>query len=135
MVLINKNRRDRRARAQESRDRMEQRDMKEQLKSLFNKEKITIKAKRANPAVQDDPEEMTLSLKEFNKLKKHMFINTAWYYNAVWVFTPECIINILSINGESLIDREISELQEILPGITIKNLEVNFRTKDKWDKK
>ena len=109
--------------------------MKEQLKSLFNKEKITIKAKRANPAVQDDPEEMTLSLKEFNKLKKHMFINTAWYYNAVWVFTPECIINILSINGESLIDREISELQEILPGITIKNLEVNFRTKDKWDKK
>lgn len=112
---------------------VELRDMKEQLKSLFDKQKITITMENANPAVQDDPEEMTLSLKEFNKLKKHMFINTAWYYNAVWVFTPECIINILSINGESLIDREISELQEILPGITIKNLEMNFRTIGKWD--
>ena len=98
--------------------------MKELLKSFFNKEQITITATHANPSILNDPEEMTLSFKEFNKLKKHMFINTAWYYNAVWVFTPECIINILSINGESLIDREISELQEILPGITIKNLEV-----------
>ena len=100
---------------------------------LLKPETVTIKVKSANPAVQDDPEEMTLSLKEFNKLKKHMFINTAWYYNAVWVFTPECIINILSINGESLIDREISELQEILPGIITKDIDVNFRTIGKWD--
>ena len=50
----------------------ELRHMNEQLKSLFNKEQITIIAKRANPAVQDDQEEITLSLKEFNKLKKHM---------------------------------------------------------------
>ena len=107
--------------------------MKEQLKSLFDKEKITILAKRANPAVQDDPEEITLSLKEFNKLKKHMFINTAWYYNAVWVFGTPDIINILSINGESLIDREVAELQEIIPGITTRDIDVNFRTKDKWD--
>ena len=63
----------------------EQIDIKEQLKSFFNKEQITITEERANPAVLDDPEEMTLSLKEFNKLKTHMFINTAWYYNAVWV--------------------------------------------------
>ena len=107
--------------------------MKEQLKSFFNKEQITITAERANPAVQDDPEEMTLSLKEFNKLKKHMFINTAWYYNAVWMFGTPDIIHILSINGESLIDREVAELQEIIPGITTRDIEVNFRTKDKWD--
>ena len=107
--------------------------MNEQLKSFFNKEQITITAERANPAVQDDPEEMTLSLKEFNKLKKHMFINTAWYYNAVWMFGTPDIIHILSINGESLIDREVAELQEIIPGITTRDIEVNFRTKDKWD--
>lgn len=108
--------------------------MKEQLKSLFNKEQITITAERANPAVQDDPEEMTLSLREFNKLKKRMFINTAWYNNPVWVFGTEYIIHVTSINGESLIDREVAELQELLPGITTKRLHVSFRTKDKWDK-
>lgn len=108
--------------------------MKELLKSFFNKEQITITATHANPSILNDPEEMTLSLKEFNKLKKHMFINTAWYYNAVWVFGTPDIIHILSINGESLIDREVAELQEIIPGIITKNIEVNFRTKDKWNK-
>lgn len=112
---------------------VELRHMNEQLKSLFNKEQITIIAKRANPAVQDDQEEITLSLKEFNKLKKHMFINIAWYYNAVWVFGTPDIIHILSINGESLIDREVAELQEIIPGIITKDIEVNFRTIGKWD--
>ena len=114
---------------------VELRHMNEQLKSLFNKEQITIIAKRANPAVQDDQEEITLSLKEFKKLKKHMIINTAWYDNPVWICTTPDIIHIISINGESLIDREVSELQEILPGITTKRLHIGFRTKDKWDKK
>ena len=107
--------------------------MNEQLKSLFNKEQITIIAKRANPAVQDDQEEITLSLKEFNKLKKHMIINTAWYDNPVWICTTPDIIHIISINGESLIDREVEELQEIIPGIITKDIEVNFRTIGKWD--
>ena len=89
--------------------------MKEQLKSLFDKEKITITAERANPSILDDPEEMTLSLKEVNKLKKHMFINTAWYENPVWICTTPEIIHVTSINSESLIDREVSELQELLP--------------------
>ena len=71
-------------------------------------------------------------MKEQLMLKKHKFINTAWYYNAVWVFTPECIINILSINGESLVDREVAELQEIIPGIITKELYIEFRT-DEWN--
>jgi len=79
--------------------------MNEQLKSLFNKEQITIIAKRANPAVQDDQEEITLSLKEFNKLKKHMIINTAWYENPVWICTTPRIIHVTSINGESLVEK------------------------------
>ena len=108
--------------------------MKELLTSFFNKEQITITATHANPSILNDPEEMTLSLKEFNKLKKHMFINTAWYYNAVWIFEMGNIINILSINGESLIDREVEELQEIIPGITTRNIEVCFREMGKWDK-
>ena len=107
--------------------------MKELLKSFFNKEEITITVTHANPSILNDPEEMTLSLKEFNKLKKHMFINTAWSDNPVWMFGTESIIHITSINGESLIDREVEELQEIIPGIITKDIEVNFRTIGKWD--
>ena len=109
--------------------------MKELLKSFFNKEQITITATHANPSILNDPEEMTLSLKEFNKLKKHMFINTAWYYNAVWICTTPSIIHVTSINGESLIDRDIAELQDIIPGIQTEDIEVNFRTIGKWNNK
>ena len=64
-----------------------------------------------------------------------MFINTAGYENTVWICTTPSIIHVTSINGESLIDRDIAELQEILPGITTKRLHIGFRTKDKWDNK
>ena len=57
-----------------------------------------------------------------------MFINTAWSDNPVWMFGTESIIHITSINGESLIDREVEELQEIIPGIIIKELYIEFRT-------
>lgn len=109
--------------------------MKELLKSFFNKEQITITATHANPSILNDPEEMTLSLKEFNKLKKHMFINTAGYENTVWICTTPSIIHVTSINGESLIDRDIAELQEIIPGIQTEDIEVNFRTIGKWNNK
>ena len=108
--------------------------MKEQLMSLFDKQTITITMVDANPSIPENPEEITLRLKDFNKAKKHMFINTAWYDNPVWIFGTESIIHVTSINGESLIDREVEELQEIIPGITTRDIEVNFRTKDKWDK-
>lgn len=104
--------------------------MKEQLMSLFDKQKITIMMEDANPSILDEPEEMTRSLKEFEKLKKHMIINIAWYENPVWICTTPRIIHITSINGESLIDRE---LQEIIPGIITKELYIEFRT-DKWGK-
>ena len=108
--------------------------MKEQLMSLFDKQTITITMVDANPSIPENPEEITLRLKDFNNAKKHMFINTAWYDNPVWIFGTESIIHVTSINGESLIDREVEELQEIIPGITTRDIEVNFRTKDKWDK-
>lgn len=109
--------------------------MKELLKSFFNKEQITITATHANPSILNDPEEMTLSLKEFNKLKKHMITNTAGYENTVWICTTPSIIHVTSINGESLIDRDIAELQEIIPGIQTEDIEVNFRTIGKWTNK
>ena len=114
---------------------VELRDMKDQLKSVFDKEKITITMEDANPSILDDPEEMTLSLKEFNKLKKHMITNTAGYENTVWICTTPSIIHVTSINGESLIDRDIAELQEIIPGIQTEDIEVNFRTIGKWNNK
>ena len=107
--------------------------MKEQLMSLFDKQKITVTMVDANPSIPENPEEITLSLKEFNKAKKHMFINTAWDDNPVWMFGMESIIHIISINGESLRDRDIAELQEIIPGITTRDIDVNFRIIGKWD--
>ena len=62
-----------------------------------------------------------------------MFINNAWDDNPVWMFGMESIIQIISINGESLRDRDIAELQEIIPGITTRDIDVNFRIIGKWD--
>ena len=107
--------------------------MKEQLMSLFDKQKITVTMVDANPSIPENPEEITLSLKEFNKAKKHMFINTACDDNPVWMCGMESIIQIISINGESLRDRDIAELQEIIPGITTRDIDVNFRIIGKWD--
>ena len=93
---------------------------------------IKLKVKSANPAIKDDAEEVELSKREFDQLKEKMIINIAWPNNPVWAYSMFDTLHILEINGVSLVDKTVEELQTILPGIETNKLYVNFRTKDTW---
>lgn len=104
------------------------------LKKLVSRmsKKVKIKAKSANPAVEDDAEEIELSRKDFEKLKKKMIINIAWPSNPVWAYSMYDTLHIVEIDGVSLLNKTVEELQAIIPGIETNRLYVSFRTKDKW---
>lgn len=106
----------------------------EDMKKLFTfpKETVKLKVKSANPAIEDDTEEVELSKRDFEQLKKKMIINIAWPDNPVWAYSISDTLHILEINGNSLIDKTVEEIQNIIPGIDTNKLYVNFRTKDKW---
>ena len=100
----------------------------------FSKETIKLKVKSANPAIEDDAEDIELSKRDFDQLKKKMIINIAWPNNPVWAYSMSDTLHILEINGVSLVDKTVEELQTIIPGIETNKLYVNFRTKDEWSK-
>ena len=73
----------------------------EDMKKLFTfpKETVKLKVKSANPAIEDDTEEVELSKRDFEQLKKKMIINIAWPNNPVWVYSMSDTLHILEING------------------------------------
>lgn len=113
----------------------EKKEKNVKLKKLVSRmsKKVKIKAKSANPAVEDDAEEIELSRKDFEKLKKkNLIINIAWPSNPVWAYSMYHTLHIVEIDGVSLLNKTVEELQAIIPGIETNRLYVSFRTKDKW---
>ena len=69
------------------------------MKKLFTfpKETVKLKVKSANPAIEDDTEEVELSKRDFEQLKKKMIINIAWSDNPVWAYSISDTLHILEI--------------------------------------
>ena len=51
-----------------------------------------------------------------------MIINIAWPDNPVWAYSMSDTLHILEINGNSLIDKTVEEIQNIIPGIDTNKL-------------
>lgn len=75
---------------------------------------------------------MFLIDKEFERLKKLLLINTAWDNKQLWVYTIENQIEIIELNGISLINRNLEYLLELLPGTRVGAVLVDFVIKTNW---
>ena len=99
---------------------------------LLKPETVTIKVKSANPWV-NDPETITITQKQFTKLKRYMFINTVWNVNQIWLVGPRHnFIRVLEINDESVVDKTIEELNSKIPDLPVKAVSVCFKSGIKW---
>lgn len=111
---------------------IQNRSSKNILDKLLKSETVTIKVKDANPWV-NDPETITITQKQFTKLKRYMFINTVWNVNQIWIVGPRHnYIRVLEINNESVVDKTIEELHSKIPDIPVKAVRVCFKSGIKW---
>ena len=100
--------------------------------NIFKKDKpYHLKIRSANPSL-NDVEDLFLTEKEFERLKKLLLINTAWDDNQLWVYTIEHPIEIIELNGISLINRNIEDILELIPGIRVGSVLVDFVIKTNW---
>ena len=100
--------------------------------NIFKKDKpYHLKIRSANPSL-NNIEDLFLTEKEFERLKKLLLINSAWVDYLLWVYTVENPIEILEINGVSLINRNLEYLLELLPGTRVGAVLVDFVIKTNW---
>ena len=111
---------------------IQNRSSKNILDKILKSETVTIKVKSANPWI-NDPETITLTQKQFTKLKRYLFINTVWNVNQIWIVGPRHnYIRVLEINNESVVDKTIEELHSKIPDIPVKAVRVCFKSGITW---
>ena len=100
--------------------------------NIFKREKpYHLKIRSDNPSL-NEVEDMFLIANEVERLKKLLLINTAWDDNHLWVYTIENPIEIIEMNGVSLINRNLEDLLERLPGTRVVAVLVDFVIKTNW---